>query len=45
MMNILAYADGDRDLIAIADEIGVSAETCLPIVQTLLREGLLKKVD
>ena len=45
MMNILAYADGERDLISIADEIGVSAETCIPIVQTLLREGLLERMD
>ena len=30
MMNILAYADGQRDLVSIAERIGVPAETCVP---------------
>jgi aminopeptidase-like protein len=45
MMNILAYADGRRDLIALAEEIGVPAETCLPIIARLLQERLLERVD
>jgi aminopeptidase-like protein len=44
MMNILAYADGEHDLISLADRIGVPAETCVPIIERLLREGLLERV-
>lgn len=45
MMNFLAYADGQRDLISIADRIGVPAETCVPIVERLLQEQLLERID
>jgi aminopeptidase-like protein len=45
MMNILAYADGQRDLIALAERIGVPAEACLPVVARLLQERLLERVD
>lgn len=44
MMNILAYADGERDLIFLADRIGVPAETCLPILERLLQEQLLERI-
>ncbi|MGB6775896.1 MAG: DUF4910 domain-containing protein [Terriglobales bacterium] len=45
MMNILVYADGQRDLVSLAERIGVPAETCLPIVAKLLKEGLLERID
>ncbi len=45
MMNILAYADGQRDLVALADRIGVPAETCLPIIARLLEARLLERID
>ena len=45
MMNILAYADGQRDLISLADRIGVPAETCLPIIAKLLDKRLLERID
>ena len=45
MMNILAYADGQRDLVALAERIGVPAEGCLPVVARLLQERLLERVD
>lgn len=45
MMNILAYADGQRDLVAVAEQIGVAAETCLPIISRLVEERLLERVD
>jgi aminopeptidase-like protein len=45
MINILAYADGELDLISLADRIGVPAETCIPIIERLLREDLLEKVQ
>ncbi|MFY9906097.1 MAG: winged helix-turn-helix domain-containing protein, partial [Terriglobales bacterium] len=44
MMNILAYADG-QPLVAIAERIGVSAESCLPIVSRLVEEHLLERID
>jgi aminopeptidase-like protein len=45
MMNILAYADGQRDLVSLAEQIGVPAETCMRIVAKLLKEGLLERID
>jgi len=44
MMNILAYADGQRDLVSLADRIGVPAETCLPIIARLLEARLLERI-
>ena len=38
-------ADGQRDLVSLADRIGVPAETCIPIIVTLLQEHLLERVD
>src|SRR6266446_1017986 len=45
MMNILAYADGQRDLVSLAERIGVPAETCIPIIARLLHERLLERID
>jgi len=45
MMNILAYADGEQDLISLADRIGVPAETCIPIIERLLQERLLERIE
>jgi aminopeptidase-like protein len=42
MMNVLAYADGTRDLIDLADTIGLPAWDCLPIIEALERAGLLE---
>jgi len=43
MMNILAYADGQHDLISLAEKIGVPAETCIPVIERLLQERLLER--
>jgi aminopeptidase-like protein len=45
MMNILAYADGERDLVSIAERIGVAAEICQPIIARLAEEHLLEPID
>jgi aminopeptidase-like protein len=42
MMNLLAYADGTRDLIGLAETIGLAAWHCVPIIETLEQAGLLE---
>jgi hypothetical protein len=41
MMNLLAYSDGEHDLLAIADLIGAPVWELLPIVRQLLAHDLL----
>jgi len=42
MMNLLAYADGKRDLLDIAEVIGVSLWEMTPIISRLVDHGLLE---
>jgi aminopeptidase-like protein len=44
MMSVLAYADGQRDLIALAERISVSAESCVPLIEVLEKEELPERV-
>lgn len=44
MVDVLAYADGSLDIIALADTIGQKASTVLSICDTLLQHGLLEVV-
>ena len=45
MSNVLAYADGARDLVDIAAHIGVSAEVVVEIAEKLAAAGLLESTD
>jgi len=45
LMNVLAYADGTRDLVQLADEIGVPPEEAIGIAQRLEEAGLLVAVN
>jgi len=42
MTNVLAYADGTRDLVDLAAHIGVSGEQAMAIASQLLDKGLLR---
>lgn len=44
MMDLLAYADGTRDLVEIADTIGESMWDLVPLVHRLVEHGLLARV-
>ena len=44
-LDLLAYADGSRDLISISDTIGAPVARLYPLVETLVREGLLVADD
>lgn len=41
MMDFIAYADGENDLIAISNHIGVPVKELLPVVEKLSKNGLL----
>jgi aminopeptidase-like protein len=45
MTNMLAYADGTRDLVDLAELIGVSADEAVETAQKLAAAGLLRIVD
>lgn len=42
ILNVLAYADGSNDLIAIADQIKIPYEQCVSILQSLHEAKLIK---
>ncbi|CAN5255760.1 DUF4910 domain-containing protein [soil metagenome] len=41
LLNVLAYADGTRDLVALADRLGLPAIECAGILSELERHGLV----
>ena len=45
MLDLLAYADGTRDLIAISDVLQVPASRLYPLAEGLVEQGLLREVD
>jgi len=44
LMNILSYADGSRDLLSIADKLGVPFFEMIKSVDILAREKLIKVI-
>ena len=44
IMNVLAYADGQTDLLAISEIIGVDVMECAAAAVRLEQDGLLEKV-
>lgn len=44
MKNFIAYCDGKLDLIAVADEIGVDAETLIDLIPKLIEAAILEEV-
>jgi aminopeptidase-like protein len=44
MMNLLAYADGQRTLLEIADKIDRPMWELVPVAERLCAEGLMKNV-
>lgn len=45
MMNVLAYSDGQHDLIALAERLGVPAESCIPLIEVLEKANLLERIS
>lgn len=45
MLNFLAYADGSRDLVMIADQIGVDAWECAAIAKRLSDSDVIRVKD
>jgi aminopeptidase-like protein len=45
MMNFLAYADGDRDLLEIAERIDVDVLDCAAIAERLEKADVVRAVD
>lgn len=45
LTNILAFADGRRDLVALGDRIGRSALDILPAIDKLMQHGLIERLD
>ncbi len=44
MMNLIAYADGTRDLLSIAETIGADMLDLITIAERLQAEGLFEEV-
>jgi len=45
MMNVIAYSDGQHDLVSIAELLGADARSLIPVVDRLLEAEVLTKID
>jgi aminopeptidase-like protein len=45
LLNMIAYSDGEHDLVSVADRIGCSAYDLIEGAQRLLKAGLVRRVD
>jgi aminopeptidase-like protein len=45
LTDVLAYADGTGDLIAIADAVGISTRLCMDLVAQLMEAGVIHRVE
>ena len=45
MMNIIAYCDGDHDLLWIAEKMGKPISDIFPIVDSLINHGIITKTE
>ena len=45
MMNLLAYADGAHDTVALAERAGISFAEAIPILGKLERAGVLRRTS
>jgi aminopeptidase-like protein len=45
MMNVLAYCDGRHDLVDLAERCGLSALDVVPILETMMAQGLVERVQ
>jgi aminopeptidase-like protein len=43
MMNVIAYCDGQNDLIELSDIVGLQASRVIEILQPLIRQGLIER--
>lgn len=45
MMDLIAYSDGTRDLVDVADAIGARAKDLIPIYERLASHGLMERIS
>lgn len=45
MMNLVAFCDGEMDLLAVAERIGVDFQTCAELARTLETHGIIQSVE
>ena len=45
LMNVLAYSDGEHDLLQMAERLGLTSAECLRQIRRLEAEGLVERVE
>ena len=45
MMNVLAFCDGRRDLVALSERVRLSAPDVIPMLETLVAHDLIERLD